>query len=253
MDTHAALSSSDRQRNSPALNRLSDCIEVSDDNLGRSIVSCLDRYEAKANERGIWLEYHTDFDHFADINNGIDKLPLWTPFDPTQSNVGALNAFWIKGMDNQGEIVHTQAVRFDDLTDTYLASHLTSLRAFYSDPDKNAHPEEICEVKAPACYTITGGVCFQGELWIAKRFRGSDLARILPKLSMAITLARWSPDYLYGLVDSFVVEKGIVAKYGHYNIQPHGTIHHLPQRGLIHDDWIEWATWREMVDQIERS
>jgi len=234
--------------------RLSDRITVPDDSLGRSIVSCLDHYEAKANARGIRLEMLRDFTHLADINLHLDKLPLTSQFDPAYSKIDHDNGFWIKGVDSRGEIVHTQAVRFDDLSATYLAAHLKSLRAFYEDPEKSAHPEETCTVQAAATYSITGRVCYQGEMWLKKEgYRCRDLAMILPNISMAITLARWSPDYLYGTVQTGIVEKGVVAKYGHYNLQPHGIIYDCRRTNEYLDEWIEWVTWREMADQIQRS
>jgi hypothetical protein len=233
--------------------RLSNNLIVKDAAIKNTVIRRLDDYESKSNARGIFLTFHTDFDHYCDINRHIDKLPPWPSFNPEFSDLGADNAFWIKGVDERGEIVHTHACRLDDLTGTCLANHLISLRAFYRDPKKSAHPMEHCESKAPATYGITGKVCYQGELWIKREgFRGKDLAMILPRISMFLALALWSPDYIYGLVDDFVVKKGLVAKYGHYNIQQHGSIMHRPQDSAVYDEWIEWATWREMVDQVER-
>ncbi|MBT4889711.1 MAG: hypothetical protein HON65_09180 [Rhodospirillales bacterium] len=239
---------------SNSLTRLSDSITHTNDSIGRAIVSCLNHFEAKANARGIRLEIHTDFKQLANINEHLDKLPLTSQFDPVYSEIGPHNGFWIKGIDSRGEIVHTQAVRFDDLTGTYLAAHLKSLKAFYENPEKSAHPEETCDAQAPATFSITGRVCYQGEMWLKKEgYRGRDLAMILPKISMALTLARWSPDYLYGTVQAGIVEKGVVAKYGHYNVQPHGIIYNCKRTNEFLDEWIEWVNWREIVDQIERS
>lgn len=236
--------------------RLTDSVATRDGPLGRAIASCLDLYEAQAFAAGIHLELQTDFEHLAEINPHLDKMSLTPQFDPTLSDIGPVNGFWLKGVDGRGEIVQTQAVRMDDLNGTSLALHLKSLQAFYRNPAESAHPQETCEVKAPAAYGMTGRVGYHGEFWIkggSGGYRGHDLAVVLPRIGMAIALARWSPDFMYGTIQPAIAEKGIVARYGYHNVQPHGIIWTLPQTDQVLDEWLMWMSWRDMVDLIERS
>jgi len=226
------------------------------DTLGRAIARCLDSYEAQAFAAGIHLELQTDFHHLAEINQHLDKMPLTPQFDPMVSDVGPINGFWLQGIDSRGEIVHTQAVRVDNLEGTSLALHLKSLEAFYKDPAMSAHPQEACEVEAPAAYGITGRVGYHGEFWLKgghSGYRGHDLAIVLPRIGMAVALARWSPDFMYGTIQPAIAEKGIVARYGYHNVQPHGIIWTLPQTDQVLDEWLMWMSWRDIVDLVERS
>lgn len=245
-----------RSAGMPPPGRLTDMIKPRNDTCGRAIASCIDRYEAQAFAAGIRLELETDFHLLAEINPYLDKAPLTPQFDPSVSDIGPMNGFWLKGINGRGEIVQTQAVRVDDLTGTSLALHLKSLKAFYNDPSKSAHPQETCEVEAPAAYGITGRVGYHGEFWIKgglNGYRGHDLAIILPRIGMAVAQARWAPDFMYGTIQPAIAEKGIVARYGYHNVQPHGIIWTLPQSDTVLDEWLMWMGWRDMMDLIERS
>ncbi len=236
--------------------RLTDMVATLDNASGRCIAACLARYEAMAFACGIRLELHTDFTQLAALNPHLDKAPLTPQFDPDVSQIGPVNGFWLKGVDGRGEVVQTQAVRMDDLTGTSLALHLSSLQAFYHDPAQSAHPQETCDVEAPAAHAISGRVCYHGEFWLKggeNGYRGQDLAIVLPRVGMAIALARWSPDFIYGTVQSGIAKKGIVARYGYRNLQPHGIIWTLPKTQQVLDEWLMWMSWRDMSDLIERS
>ncbi len=71
---------------------------------------------------GVSLEFHTDFDLFREVVSEIpDKGSITALFDPRQSNINSNNGFWIKGVDQYGEIVHVQAMRVDDLGNQTIA------------------------------------------------------------------------------------------------------------------------------------
>jgi len=236
--------------------RLTDLVMPRNDPLGRAVALCLDRYEAQAFAAGIRLELNTDFYHLAEISPHLDKMPLTPQFNPDVSDIGPVNGFWLKGIDGRGEIVQTQAVRLDDLEGTSLALHLKSLKAFYRDPAESSHPQETCDVDAPAAYGITGRVGYHGEFWVkggVSGYRGHDLAVVLPRIGMAIALARWSPDFMYGTIQPAIAEKGIVARYGYHNVQPHGIVWNQPHLDQVLDEWLMWMSWRDMVDLIERK
>ena len=234
--------------------RLSDAVITRDTPLGRAIRRFIEFYDQRAFASGLRLELSTDFDMLAAINPHLEKLPLTPQFDPAVSDIGPINGFWLKGVDARGEVIHTQAVRFDDLRRTTLALHLKSLRAFYANPKRSAHPDEACEVSAPAAYAITGQVCYHGEVWIKKGsgLRGHDLAHSTPRLALAIALARWSPDFVYGTVQPGIAEKGVVTRYGYRNMQPGGICWNIPKTGELLDEWLVWMAWRDLMEMIER-
>lgn len=236
--------------------RLADVISNQDDPLNRAIVLCLDEFELRAFDSGIRLEVSTDFEEMVEVVQHLDRAPVTPNFDPAVSDVGPVNGFWLKGVDSKGEVVQTQAIRADDLAGTSLAHHLRSLRAFYRDPSVSAHPDETCDVTAPAAYGITGRITYHGEFWIKggpNGYRGRDLAIVLPRIAMAIALAWWSPDFMYGTFNPILAEKDVAARYGYHNLQPGGMKWSQPHLGQVLDEWLMWMTWREAVDLIERS
>jgi hypothetical protein len=248
--------SHDRPRIESGIERLSDCLSIPNNHVGRVVRSCLERYESKACADGMKLEMHTDFHHFADVVAALGKGPVTPQFDIEVSDIGPVNAFWLKGVNSQGEIAQVQAVRMDDLSGDSLTNHCRSLKVFYSDPEASAHPGESCDVGSPASHAITGIVVYMGEFWIKggdNGYRGHKFATILPLICMAIALVRWSPDFVYATTSPVLVEKGLIARYGFPNAQPHGIIWNAPHYGEILDEWLMWMSWRELVDRIERS
>lgn len=236
--------------------RLAESVPTRTDTTGDAIIRCLENYETRAFAAGIRLELSTDFQELADIVPHLDRAPLTPNFDPEFSDMGPMNGFWLKGIDARGEIVQTQAIRFDDLEGTSLAHHLRSLRAFYRSPAISAHPDETCEVEAPMAYGITGRVTYHGEFWVKggpNGFRGRDLATVLPRIGVAIALARWSPDFMYGTFHPILAEKDVAARYGYHNFQPGGMIWKRPHLQTVLNEWLMWMTWREAADLIERS
>ncbi|MEQ8667140.1 MAG: hypothetical protein RIC16_15590 [Rhodospirillales bacterium] len=235
--------------------RLGDAVITRDTRLGRQIRRFIEHFDQQAFASGLRLELSTDFEMLAAINPHLDKLPLTPQFDPAVSEIGPVNGFWLKGVDARGEIVHTQAVRFDDLSHTTLALHLKSLRAFYAEPAVSAHPDESCDVSAPAACAITGRICYHGEVWIKKEsgLRGHDLAHSTPRLALAIALARWLPDFVYGTVQPGIAEKGVVTRYGYRNMEPGGIHWIIPRTGERLDEWLVWMAWRDLIEMIERA
>lgn len=234
--------------------RLSEAVVARNDPIGRAAQRCLEHFDRRVFAAGIRLELCNDFELLAAINPHLDKLPLTPQFDPTVSDIGPVNGFWIKGVDNRGEVVYTHAVRHDDLGTGSLANFFSSLKAFYADPAKTADADERCVVEAPAAYTISGRLCYQGELWVKKSsgFRGHDLAHTALQVTHAITLARWNPDYIYATINPGIAEKGVLARYGYTHGQPKGIHWTIPRTGEVLDEWLIWIPRRDLIDIVER-
>jgi len=234
--------------------RLPDAVITRDTPAGRAARRCLEHFEQRVYANGIRLELCNDFELLAAINPHLDKVPLTPQFDPKVSDISPVNGFWIKGVDNRGEIIYTHAVRYDDLGTMPLATFFTSLKAFYADPGTTADPDERCIVEAPAAYTISGRLCYQGELWIKKSsgFRGHDLAHTALQVTHALTLARWNPDYIYATINPGIAEKGVLARYGYTHAQPNGIRWNIPRTGELLDEWLIWIPRRDLLEIIQR-
>lgn len=176
-------------------------------------VSGIDRFATGA---GLNLEMCRDFSEFRDIRNAMtDRSPMSPIFDPSVTDVGPGNGFWIKGTDSSGRLVHLQAPRRSDLEEISLAEHLYELRRLYKLPGLDMEMDVNRDsLRAPALRQITGRVCYHGEIWLDESLRGKGLSALLPRLLLALVLIKWSPDYVFGFVPTKIAYRGILAQYG---------------------------------------
>ncbi|WP_246696216.1 hypothetical protein [Mesorhizobium sp. SARCC-RB16n] len=195
-----------------------------------------------------------DLDEYIDITTNLyGKSPTFPKFRPDCSRIEPGRAFWIIGEDQSDKIAHVQALRVDDLTTTTLAEHLESLKACYADPKNQAGSGSSCACHAPTARKITGVVAYHGDLWLRDDFRGKGLAGILAGIAFGLALAKWSPDFIYALVPSWLIERGIADQYGYLHREAHGSILSLPERGIEDDDWLIWITRPELFQLIKRT
>ena len=222
----------------------------------RSIVNHLDlvRYVSEIDEiakaHGIRLELCKDFREFRDVRSRLqDRTPLSPIFDPGFTDIGPGNGFWIKGTDEDGEIVHLQATRRNDIRGMNLGDHLFELRQLYKLPGLNTNLERST-YNAPAAKTISGTVCYHGEIWLKggpEGYRGKGLASLLPRMLLALALAEWTPDYIFGFVPTPIAHKGVLAQYGYMHIQPGGILWTEADDGDTVNKWLAWLDREELI------
>jgi hypothetical protein len=215
----------------------------------------LSKYITSLNEvarhAGIEIELRTDFGHLMELCETLPGKPSPTAmFNPMKHDIGSHNGFWLKGSDSNGVPVHVQAARIYDINGTNLARELTSLRAFYANPDL-APNDERCDCAAPMAERITGMVCYHGEIWIRGSdpdLRGQALSGPLARLLLGLVLARWNPDYVFGFAYDWTVSHGLLARYGFWHGQP-GAVHWVrPYRNQPLDAWLAWLTRQDLID-----
>ena len=172
-------------------------------------------------------------------------------YDAASSYVDRTNGFWIKGVDENGEIVHTQAVRMLDLCDVTLAEHLEQHRHLYASPEIKGDPTLFSFAPTPMCQKIAGRVCYHGDLWLkegsASGFRGTGLTTILPRMAMALSLMEWSPDYIFGFMYPFMACNGLAAREGYLHMEP--SIWHAPGESETVSEWLVWMA-REDINYL---
>jgi hypothetical protein len=173
-----------------------------------------------ARERGVRLFIQSDFDELAKINARERKnwYRLAPMFDAVYGGIGHDNAFWIVGLNDDDEVVVTQAARLYPWFDTTFREECRSLRLFYGDA-KHAMDGERCEVNAPSAQRIKGRVCYSGSTWFRPDYRGRGLASILPRISRSYALTRWMTDYTISLVETDLVDRGVARRYGYTNVE----------------------------------
>ena len=200
---------------------------------------------------GIALSCHQDFAELRRLAVGLEDRPGIQPyFDVSQSETGVGNAFWLKGVNGAGEVVHIQAVRRIDLGETSLSDHLSRFRRLYTIPgvdiDLNAS-----EVKPNTfAQEITGVCCYHGEIWLRRDLRHLDLGEVLPRLAVAIAQIQWQPRYMYGLIVPQLALKGSTTRTGYYHVQPSPFVWRNGLGEVVRRVWLVMMEASEFFDLI---
>ncbi len=204
--------------------------------------------------KGIHLEMRTDFGYLVRLCEELPSKGYPTAmFNPLHHQIGPENGFWLLGTNDAGEVVHTQAVRYDDFTGTNLAEEFENLGAFYFDPEVSAQPGEWCESFAPEAREITGPTCYHGELWLKpgeQGMRGKGLSAPLARLAMALASLQFQPEFFYGITYKDVILKGVATLYGYWHIQPRAVYWERPNRDEPLDVWLVWLTGKDILRLI---
>lgn len=215
-------------------------------------ISDIDSY---AKSKGITLSVRSDFDYLWKIWKKLPGKPEPSVlFDPAVRDVSEGRAFWIRGTNSDGEIVHVQAARCDDLTGTNLARDIDSLTKCVAEPSTLPSSEDTGFCQAPAAKEITGKVCYHGEIWLRggnSGYRGQGLASILPRLVLALAHAKWAPNYMWGLGQQWLIDRGLPQQYGYRYVQPRGTYWKKTKYNRPIDSWIMWMSGRELAHLIQ--
>ncbi len=205
------------------------------------------------NGNGLKIRFRQDF---AELQRVVDANPdrdeLSPMFDPQFCTIGGDNGFWIEGTSPDGEIVHQQAVRFDDLGSLPLRQHWMSSRELYQPPGVDVDLDATDFEAAPASEIITGRVCYHGELWIHRDYRGLHLASKLANLAMLLAQARFAPDYLYCLIPPKTLRTGLSLRNGYLHHHPHGIRWSINGEAEPYDEYIVWMTAAELADLMAR-
>lgn len=209
-----------------------------------------------ARDRGVYLSISTDFQELADVNarNLGDWYPLVPMFDPAIGGINGENGFWISGINDQGEIVATQAARFYLWPGTTFADEWTNQNFIYADPRAQAQPGERCSEDCAAAHQLTGRVCHTGALWMRSDFRNQGLASIIPRLTRAYALTRWLPDSTFGIAKTgpAVTPQVVRRLYGWRNFDRSLQWYNSPHLGDILDIAVVWMDGREVLDDLTK-
>lgn len=168
-------------------------------------------------DRGVRLYVSRDMDEFARISREQtlkgDRYPVLGAFRPDVSKVGAENAYWIGGMNADGETVVTQVARLYRWGESCLADHAEVL--LYGD---TAEPGP-CIVECPTATHVRGNVAYGGALWIRPDFRRLGIGTLISQISRAYAMATWGVDWFVCLIQRHQIELGMAEAYGYADYQ----------------------------------
>ncbi|MHC4047974.1 hypothetical protein [Bradyrhizobium sp. 23AC] len=213
----------------------------------------LQSYDADASEKGIRLSIGFDFDEYVAITRATPtKGRTYPNFRPDRSPIKLGDGFYTIGIDKKEEVAVLQAVRLYDLSDSNFAEHLQSLRAFYADPTKHAHPQDYCKCAAPSAKKISGRVAYHGDAWLRRDYRGKGIPRIMAGIAFGVSFSMWAPDFVCALVARWLLDKGVVAQYGYPHHERRGSLLQLVEEDIVDNDWLIWLTGNELRSCVTR-
>lgn len=200
-------------------------------------------------EVGMRLEIGDDFSVFRDLRNGqADRSGIYPMFDVACSYVDKSNAFWVCGYDSKGELVHTQAIRRLDLGAETLGEHLFVHRHKYITPNSTPDMNKTRYSALPALDRIHGQVCYHGEFWLKggkDGYRSQGMTALLSRVVFEIALNIWSPDFVFGLVETVLAEKGAPVRYGYTHCEP--GVWRGPNDEVTAEEVLVWMSREDMV------
>jgi hypothetical protein len=165
---------------------------------------------------GIRLRVRNDFRTLLELNQRTVPTGSWfklvNMFNPDYGELSSANSFWISGIDDNNEIVLTQAGRVYYWPKTTLADEARLM--FYAGRDEG----QACTITAATARDISGVVYYSGGLWVHPRFRGKGLSRLMPRVGRAYAIARWPLDWVFTYVAPDLVTKGVAAGYGYQDV-----------------------------------
>jgi len=201
-----------------------------------------------ARDRGVWLYPQTDFGVLrrffsGHVDSGARLAPL---YDPDHHALTPDNAFWIAGLDQNGDIVMTAATRV--ISCTSLREEAESMRLFGPGHFRAA------TFHGPAAQAISGRVGISGGGWVHPRYRGPGLTgiRLSRLLRRAVTFLAYAMkplDYDVAWVKTVqVVEKGLAADYGFDHVE-HGADFVMTD-GSVSPNSLVWSDTYEIDEDM---
>ncbi|MEL6299064.1 MAG: hypothetical protein AAFQ45_10890 [Pseudomonadota bacterium] len=150
----------------------------------------------------------------ANRDTWIPLLPLFNP----AYGMDRAHGFCLIARNAAGAVRATQAGRFFPWTSTSFKREAQSLRLFYADPVRQAKPGEACRVTVPGSDSLGGRVVFSGGVWCHPEVRGTGLTGILPRISRAHALSRWSTDVTMTFFAEAVAKGGVAKRAGYSDV-----------------------------------
>ncbi len=168
---------------------------------------------------GYRLLISNDFDKLAAVRMQYRGSKIAPFFDPTVNAGLEKRGFWMAAEDANGDIVGLQAFRLDiaepSLADWALGWHM----GLYLKRGELAIPREISPPKNSISERVSGRVVYHGEVWIGSTARGKGLLDVLPRLGIFLTMIKWQPDAMWGLIGCSMATRGQVVRLGYSHME----------------------------------
>lgn len=188
---------------------------------------------------GYAIRESADFTLFEDTVRATEDRYLMEDFSSRFFDLHGRSAFWIGAWGPDGEPVSVQAAKLEDLRDRSLGQFWQQQqKRMFVDPAPHA---ELGDDHAHDAFNMRGRIVYHGNLWLRRDARGQGLAEALTQLGFLVSVLKWSPDYLYGLMAARNAKKGFGIRVGYRRFVPRGTHWITPPDHIRPDDWLVYS------------
>lgn len=191
-------------------------------------LSAEDRFEASSldvlSRHGIKLKTGYDFEEYRHlVAQGRPDHIVGDPFNNDRHRLGPGNACWVIGRDEDGAIMHTQALRVLPTGVGSLADYFRVNFRGFSPSGPEIDFERSRYRAGPGAKRIFGRVVYSGETWIGGtpgQYRGSGLSGVLGRYALLTALKEFDADYVIGFMIRPVAYKGFCLRMGFMHAEP---------------------------------
>lgn len=198
--------------------------------------------ETIVERKGFKLSVETDFNLYRKIRRNQDGRSDLAPlFDAKMSFIPPNTGFWLKLVDEEGEILHTQAVRMHHLNEESLFDHVAHSKLMYVPPE--IHDVDDYDIRISESFKeISNTISYHGDAWIHKSLRTSRLNLLLGRYGLAAAKLFWNVDCYFAFMSNDNVTSGLDKRAGFFNSRP---------ATWAQDDHVlcrYWLVWLEKQD-----
>lgn len=172
---------------------------------------------------GIDLQVGDDFTDYAEVI--FEERPeqvLGDPFNCAAQYIKPGSGFYIIGRNQDGELVHTQAMKQVSLRGHDLGGFLEQNYMDFPPPWDDIDETGSGARPGPSARSIRGNVVYHGDLWLKSgpEYRGTGIVGALTRLAMSVAWARYTPDYIFGFIAAGHSLKGLAEREGYMHCEP---------------------------------
>lgn len=188
-----------------------------------------EKFAAKVKEllarTGVHLTTGDDFHEYQSLlAEGRPDHVIGAPFDPSLHRLNDKNAIWVIGRDNDGKVMHAQALRTLNLQGRNLGTYLRQSFRDFPPSGLDIDMGRSRYRAGPGAKRIQGNVVYHGEVWMGGspgQFRGTGVSSILGRFAFLTAIRKWAPDYVIGFMPKSVAYKGFVERQGYMHAEPY--------------------------------
>lgn len=184
---------------------------------------------------GLTLRVGYDFEEYREIlSEARPDHTIGAPFNPELHDFTDHQALWIVAENDQGQTVHTQALRVLNLSRHSLGQYLSANFTDFPPPDIPLDLDRSNYRAGPGAQRMTGRVAYHGEFWLGGatgEFRGSGVSTVLARYGFWMAMQTWEPDFIFAFILNAVHHKGLAARTGWMHTDP-SALQWFPQGGV---------------------